>query len=166
MESLDDLNAASRDAAIELLRPSLDITRWCAAVADWRPYEDVDELVEAAEVAASPFTADEIDGALAQHARIGERAHGRHAEAAVSRVEEAGADTSDAGVAAALAEANRAYEEKFGRVILLRAAGRSASEILEELEHRLARSPEREERIVEEELREIAILRLKGRFTP
>ena len=44
---------------------------------------------------------------------------------------------SDPDVARRLAEGNRAYEERFDRVFLIRAAGRSAPEILEELERRL-----------------------------
>ena len=55
----------------------------------------------------------------------------------MSRAEQAGVDPSDAAVAAALAEGNRAYEQRFGRVFLIRAAGRSATEILAALTERL-----------------------------
>ena len=48
-----------------------------------------------------------------------------------------GVDPADAAIAAALAEGNRAYEERFGRVFLIRAAGRSAPEILAALTERL-----------------------------
>ena len=71
--SLDAFNSAERSEAIALLRPCLDIARWCASLVDGRPYASVGELVAAAESAASPFTVDEVDGALAQHPRIGER---------------------------------------------------------------------------------------------
>ena len=67
-------------------------------------------------------------------------------------------------VADALAAGNRAYEEKFGRVFLIRAAGRSAQQILDALTARLDHSPAEEEPVVAEQLREIAVLRLKGRF--
>jgi OHCU decarboxylase len=162
--SLDEFNEADRDAAIASLRPCVDITRWCAELADGRPYDSVDDLVARAEIAASPFTADEVEAALAHHPRIGERASGEHAEAAMSRAEQAGVDPNDAAIAAALATGNRAYEQRFGRVFLIRAAGRSAQEILDALTERLDHSPAEEERIVAEQLREIAVLRLKGRF--
>ena len=162
--SLDEFNHADRETAIAALRPCVDVTRWCEELADGRPYSSVDELVARAEVAASPFTAEEVEAALAHHPRIGERARGEHAEAAMSRAEQAGVDPSDAAIAAALADGNRAYEERFGRVFLIRAAGRSAAEILAALTERLTHTPAEEEPIVAEQLREIAVLRLKGRF--
>ena len=162
--SIDEFNRADRDAAIATLRLCVDITRWCEEIADGRPYDSVDGLVASAEVAAAPFTADEVEAALAHHPRIGERARGTHAEAAMSRAEQAGVDPNDAAVADALAAGNRAYEEKFGRVFLIRAAGRSAQQILDALTARLDHSPAEEEPVVAEQLREIAVLRLKGRF--
>ena len=160
--SLDAFNGAGRDEAIALLRPCLDIERWCAELADARPYGSVDEVIAAAEAAASPFTSAEIEGALARHPRIGERPTGPDAEAAMSRREQAGVDASDAEVAAALAAGNRAYEERFGRVFLIRAAGRSSRDILAALTERLAHTRDEEEPVVAEQLRQIAVLRLKG----
>ncbi|MEI5584654.1 MULTISPECIES: 2-oxo-4-hydroxy-4-carboxy-5-ureidoimidazoline decarboxylase [unclassified Agromyces] len=160
--TLDEFNRAGRDEAIALLRPCLDVERWCAALADARPYHSVDALVAAAEAAASPFTSAEIEGALAHHPRIGERPAGQGAEAAMSRAEQSGVDASDAEVAAALAEGNRAYEERFGRVFLIRAAGRSSRDILDALTARLAHTPDEEEPVVAEQLRQIAVRRLKG----
>ena len=69
---------------------------------------------------------------------------------------------ADAAVAGALARGNREYEEKFGRVFLIRAAGRSARDILAALNQRLTNSAEEEDRIVAQQLREIAVLRLEG----
>ena len=80
----------------------------------------------------------------------------------MSRAEQAGVDPTDAAVAAALAEGNRAYEEKFGRVFLIRTAGRSSREILDALTSRLAHTPDQEEPVVADQLRQIAVLRLKG----
>jgi OHCU decarboxylase len=162
--SIDEFNRADREAAIATLRPCVDITRWCEEIADGRPYMSLDDLVARAEVAAAPFTVDEVEAALAHHPRIGERASGEHAEAAMSRAEQAGVDPSDAAVAAELAEGNRAYEQRFGRVFLIRAAGRSAEEILDALIRRLGNTPAEEQLVVAEQLREIAVLRLKGRF--
>lgn len=162
--ALDAFNGADRDEAIAMLRPCLDIERWCAELADGRPYGSIDELVARAETAASPFTPAEVEGALAQHPRIGERPAGGGAEAAMSRTEQAGVDPTDAEVAAALGAGNRAYEERFGRVFLIRAAGRSSREILDALTERLAHTPDEEQPVVAEQLRQIAVLRLKGLF--
>jgi OHCU decarboxylase len=161
---LDAFNGAGRDEAMAVLRPCLDIDRWCAEVVDGRPYGSLDELLGAAEAAAAPFTPAEVEAALAHHPRIGERPTGPGAEAAMSRAEQAGVDPADAEVAAALAAGNRAYEERFGRVFLIRAAGRSSGDILDALLERLAHTPDEEDLVVAEQLRQIAVLRLKGLF--
>ena len=162
--SLDAFNSAGRSEAIALLRSCLEIPRWYAALVDGRPYASVGDLVAAGATAASPFTVDEVDGALAQHPRIGERPAGPGAEASMSRAEQAGVDPSDAAVAAALVEGNRAYEQRFGRVFLIRAAGRSAAEILEALNERLGHTDAEEQPVVADQLRQIALLRLRGLF--
>ena len=60
-----------------------------------------------------------------------------------------------------MAEGNRGYERRFGRVFLIRAAGRSSSEVLAELRRRLGNDDETERVEMVAALREIALLRLK-----
>jgi 2-oxo-4-hydroxy-4-carboxy-5-ureidoimidazoline decarboxylase len=159
---LDQFNAASRTEAADALRPCLDIQRWIDELADARPHSSLEALLEAGRGAADPFTPAEIDAALAHHPRIGERPRGNSTEARLSQAEQAGLGEADAAVAEALADGNRAYEEKFGQVFLIRAAGRSREEILAALRARLAHSPEEEQEIIGQQLREIAVLRLEG----
>ena len=159
---LAEFNEADRADASAVLRPCIDIQRWVDQIADARPFASGDALLGFARDAASPFTPDEIDAALAHHPRIGERPTAATAEASMSRSEQAGVDPADAAAAEALAAGNRAYEEKFGRVFLIRAAGRTAPEILAALNERLANSPAQEDVIVAQQLREIAVLRLEG----
>lgn len=155
-------NSVARPDALGVLRPCLDIDRWAESIADARPFAGVGELLDFAREAASPFTPAEVEAALAHHPRIGERPSAGTTEAAMSRSEQSGVDPADDGVAAALAAGNRAYEEKFGRVFLIRAAGRTAPEILEALNERLDHTPAEEDAIVAQQLREIAVLRLEG----
>jgi len=164
--TLEQFNLLDREQARDAVRPCLDVARWVDVVVDARPYSAVQELLTVAREAASPWTIAEIDGALARHPRIGERARGAHAEASLSRSEQAGIDRGDAAVAEALAAGNRAYEERFGRVFLIRAARRTPEEILAALQIRLTHSPEEEIPVVAEQLREIAVLRLEGILTP
>lgn len=159
---LEQFNAAGRAEAADFLRPCLDIQRWIDELADARPYSSPDALLAAGRGAANPFTPAEIEAALAHHPRIGERAQGDSAEAKLSQSEQAGLGVADAAIAEALAEGNRAYEEKFGQVFLIRAAGRSREEILAALNTRLAHTPEAEQSIIGQQLREIAVLRLEG----
>jgi 2-oxo-4-hydroxy-4-carboxy-5-ureidoimidazoline decarboxylase len=159
---LDSFNALDRDAARSALRPCVDIDRWIDAVVDGRPYADVGEALAAARLAADPWTEAEIDGALAHHPRIGDRPQGASAEATFSRSEQSGVDVTDSDVQGALVAGNLAYEDRFGRVFLIRAAGRSSQEILDALNARLLHSPDEELAVVAEQLREIAVLRLEG----
>jgi 2-oxo-4-hydroxy-4-carboxy-5-ureidoimidazoline decarboxylase len=67
-------------------------------------------------------------------------------------------------LAAELAEGNAAYERRFRRVFIIRAAGRSRAEILAELNRRLQLDDTTELLIVGEQLRDIALLRLEKLF--
>lgn len=162
---LSEFNTMSPEAADQLLRPCLDLDRWIRTLVDHRPYGSVDELTDAARRAAEGLTEAEVDAALAHHPRIGRRAEGGSAEAALSRSEQAGLSVDD-DLQRRLRTANEAYEERFGRVFLIRAAGRSAEEILAALESRLAHDEETERPVVIDQLRQIALLRLAGAVAP
>jgi 2-oxo-4-hydroxy-4-carboxy-5-ureidoimidazoline decarboxylase len=101
-----------------------------------------------------------LDQALAAHARIGERRLGSTTEDRWSRSEQAGALAVATDVQERLAEGNRRYEERFGHVFLIRAAGRSAEEMLAALEQRLGHDDDTERDVVRRELAEIVRLRL------
>jgi 2-oxo-4-hydroxy-4-carboxy-5-ureidoimidazoline decarboxylase len=162
---LAEFNSADPATAADTLRPCIDVTRWVDAVAGARPFTSRDALLSFAAAAADPFTPAEVESAMAHHPRIGERPTAGTAEASMSRSEQAGVDPADAAAAEALARGNRDYEEKFGRVFLIRAAGRTAPEILQALNSRLAHTPAEEDTIVAQQLREIAVLRLEGLIT-
>jgi 2-oxo-4-hydroxy-4-carboxy-5-ureidoimidazoline decarboxylase len=67
-----------------------------------------------------------------------------------------------ADVVARIAAGNVAYEARFGRVFLIRAAGRSPEELLAELERRLRSDDETEATEATGQLAEIALLRLRA----
>lgn len=161
MMELSTFNTLDAGRAAALVRPCLDIDRWVLAIVAGRPYASVDDVAQRARTAADPFTDDEVDAALAHHPRIGERATGDTTEAAHSRSEQAGLGIGDA-VQQRLIEANRAYEERFGQVFLIRAAGRSAEEILAALAERMGHDEDTERLVVADQLRQIAVLRLQG----
>ena len=60
-----------------------------------------------------------------------------------------------------LREANAVYEQRFGHVFLIRAAGRNSAEILSELERRLHNDDATERVETVTALRDIALLRLE-----
>ena len=61
----------------------------------------------------------------------------------------------------ALAQANVAYEERFGHVFLFCATGKTAAEMLASAKERLQNAPDAELRVAAEELRKIMHLRLR-----
>ena len=145
------------------LTTALDVPRFVREVLRAAPFEDLDALLAAAHRAAR-LTPAEVDAALAHHPRIGERPAGDGAAAAHSRREQASADADDAALAAAIARGNREYETRFGRIFLIRAAGRTRQEILAELHRRIVLDDEMELAEVGQQLREIALLRLRTMY--
>lgn len=142
------------------LAACLDVPRFVDEVVAGRPYGTPEALEAAAAASASSLSDAELEAALARHPRIGERAGAGH-DAAHSTREQAGVDRSDAELLQRLAEGNRAYEERFDRVFLIRAAGRGSAEILAELERRLGNDDAAERAETVAQLGEIMLLRLR-----
>lgn len=147
------------DAMARLLT-CLAVPRWAAEVVDHRPYPTWTALRTRADAAARALSVHELDAALARHPRIGERASGPDHDAEFSEREQAAVGGADGEVRRRLAEGNAAYEQRFDRVFLIRAAGRDATEVLSELERRLGNDDETERVETVGQLQEIALLRL------
>ena len=130
--------------------------RWVDLVAAAAPYGSPEALLAAADTALAALGEADLDAALAGHPRIGEQPAGP-AHAASAR-EQAGVGDD---VRAALAEGNRAYEERFGHVYLVCATGRSGPELLAVLRSRLRNDPAYERTVVRDELGKINRLRLQ-----
>ena len=79
----------------------------------------------------------------------------------LSASEQSGVDSGNPAVAAALRTANAEYERRFGRIFLIRAAGRTSADVLSELHRRLQNSDETEAAEVVGQLSEIALDRLQ-----
>jgi len=154
--SVDGFNALPEAEATRRLLTCLNVPRWAAEVAGGRRYPDYAALAAQAGASAAQLS----DAALDGHPRIGERAGAGH-DAEFSAREQGQVDRGDAAVMAALTEGNREYEQRFGRVFLIRAANRSSSQILAELRRRLGNDDETERAETVAALREIALLRLK-----
>lgn len=144
----------------EELRACCAAGAWLARIQAARPIPSAKALLDLSDATVLSFDDAALDQALAAHARIGERRLGSTPEDRWSRTEQAGALGADASVAERIVEGNRAYEQRFGRVFLIRAAGRSADDMLAALTERLANDPQTERDVVRRELAEIVRLRL------
>ena len=141
----------ARDALLACCRAG----RWATEVMTGRPYRSLAGLqARAAEV----LTEDDVAEALAGHPRIGQAPAAGHS--VWSRSEQSGVASAGDQVRAELAAGNQAYEDRFGHIYLVCAAGRSAPELLTILRARLANDPETEDQVVRAELIKINDLRL------
>jgi OHCU decarboxylase len=155
-------NAESEEAAVAELLTVCSSERWARQVAAGRPFSDGQQLQKAAEhVWLALDTWDWLE-ALEGHPRIGDRGGSSEQH---SRQEQASVAKSPIEVLEALRDANRRYEDRFGHVFLISAAGRNAEDILAELNRRLVSAPEAELREAAEQHRWITRLRLQRLLT-
>jgi len=159
---LDEFNDSDAAVAASVVGVWAAIPSWIDEIVSSRPYDSVDALAARASAAAAVWTPADLDAALAHHPRIGQRPTGTGEEAKASRGEQASMTDAAPDLASAIAQANAAYEHRFGRVFLIRAAGRSPEEILATLDRRLGNDDETETSEALGQLAEIAILRLRG----
>jgi len=137
---------------------------WAASLVSKRPIQDEALLLATSdEIWCSLGETDWLE-AFRSHPRIGES----HAEetsdsqsAAWSEQEQQKAAAAEEAVKMALKWGNREYEQKFGRIFIVCAAGKSASELLEILRRRLHNDEATELQQAAEEQRQIMHIRLK-----
>ena len=154
------LNALS-DAAASLRR-CCGSSRWAEQMAAARPFEDAAAVLRIAE--RTWWSLDERDylEAFSAHPRIGESKPDVDiaTTGTWSRDEQKGAAAAAESTLAALADANRRYADKFGFIFIVCAQGKSAEEMFEMLDMRLANTREIELRTAAEEQAKIMRLRL------
>jgi 2-oxo-4-hydroxy-4-carboxy-5-ureidoimidazoline decarboxylase len=148
-------NGLSRAEAVRALRGCCDSARWAERIAAGRPYPAPDDLYAAADATLADLTEADIDEALAAHPRIGD-----HPTGADSRREQAGVAGASEQTLDELADANRAYEARYGHVYLVCATGKSVDELLAIARSRLSNDPAAERRVVRDELGKINRIRL------
>jgi len=158
MNTVAGLNALPRPAAVDELLKVCHSPVWAGAVADARPFADLASVLQSAEGCWLALEPRDWRAALAGHPRIGEQG-GRSPE--FSRQEQAGLSDADTKIKAAIAEGNVEYEQRFGHVFLISAAGRTPAEILANLQSRLSNSADVELSVAAEEHRRITRLRLQ-----
>ncbi|MDB4951944.1 MAG: Allantoicase [Gemmatimonadetes bacterium] len=168
MTGLERLNALPADEADAEMRRCCGSPEWARRMAAARPFVSEEELLDAADATWDALPPEEWLAAFRAHPRIGERKAERPqaGTAAWSAQEQAGVGDADADTRAALAEANRAYEERFGWIFLVCATGRTAGEMLASARARLDNEPDDELRVAADEQRRITRLRLEKLLTP
>jgi allantoicase len=133
--------------------------RWVEGLLAARPYPSWDALIDSASRVWSALEARDWLEAFAAHPRIGERKAGPRP--GWSAQEQSGTANAPDETMRALADAQRAYEERFGFLYLVCATGRSAGEMLENVQQRMHNDRDSELRVAAEEQRKITALRLE-----
>lgn len=142
-ERLARWNGLEHEAALLSILSCCGARGWANALAARRPFESVSLLLEAAQqVWRNLETSDWLE-AFRSHPRIGEsRAASSTSEKSRqwSAQEQRQVAETDEAVKLALAEGNAQYEQRFGRIFIVCATGKSPSEILDILRRRLQNS--------------------------
>jgi OHCU decarboxylase len=165
-ESLAGWNTADAADALEAMLACCGARRWAEAMVALRPVRSAEELSAAADQAWGAMEETDWLEAFACHPRIGAQnagrgtAHGPARAAGWSREEQSSVSSAAARVLDELAQGNALYEQRFGFTYIVRAAGRSAEEMLAILKKRLASSREEELREAAEQQRQIMQIRL------
>jgi 2-oxo-4-hydroxy-4-carboxy-5-ureidoimidazoline decarboxylase len=149
-------------AAREIL-PCCGSSAWAAELAARRPFADAEDLYENSDWVWAGLPEDAWREAFDSHPRIGQQhAYAATAESlAWSSEEQRTAAAQEDKTKLALAEANRQYEEKFGRIFIVCASGKSAAEILAICRERMESTDDDEMLEAAEQQRQITQLRLR-----
>jgi OHCU decarboxylase len=156
-------NALTSGKATDEILPCCGSKAWAREMTARRPiFNEASLLAACDEIWKSLSEADWLE-AFRSHPRIGESraAASAPASAVWSGEEQRKVGAADEDVKSLLAEGNRSYERRFGRIFIVCATGKSAAEILEILWRRLRNDDATELREAAEQQRQIAHLRLK-----
>ena len=137
---------------------------WVAAMVLERPFATLSHLKKHAADAWNALAPEDWDEAFRAHPRIGEKkaeAPQGKVAAAWSAGEQAKVEQASKATLDELREVNRAYEQKFGRIYIVCATGKTAEEMLAIAKERMNHDPETELRRAAEEQRKITELRLE-----
>ena len=145
------------------LRACCGSTSWIRAMMGERPFDSFDAMKERASLLWNALKESDFDEAFKAHPRIGEKRAEAHQSVTAntwSKNEQAKVDTASEETRSALREINQAYEQKFGRIYIVCATGKSAEEMLAIAKERMGNSPDVELKRAAEEQRKITELRL------
>ncbi len=157
-------NELPQDEAVREIVACCGSGTWSAKMASRRPIQDEATLLALSDEIWRTLSETGWQEAFRSHPRIGESSADKTVapqSSAWSEQEQQKAAAADEAVKMALKWGNREYEQKFGRIFIVCATGKSASEILEILRRRLHNDDATELQLAAEEQRQIMHIRLK-----
>jgi 2-oxo-4-hydroxy-4-carboxy-5-ureidoimidazoline decarboxylase len=163
-------NSLPIDKAVSEILPCCGSKAWAQGMVAQRPLADEAAVLAASDEAWHNLTRSGWMEAYRSHPRIGESSPSTQSASIQppsiqsvqwSSQEQRNVGEADAVVKANLAEGNREYEQRFNRIFVVCATGKSASEILEILRRRLKNDDETELYEAAEQQRQIMQIRLR-----
>jgi len=157
------LDGLGRDEAAAQLRACCGSSRWVERMIAARPFGSAARARDEADRIWNGLSREDWIEAFDHHPRIGERKAAVAQDAtgaAWSSAEQAQVTAAGDQVKAELARVNAEYEQRFGYIYIVSAAGKSAGELLAIARDRLGNDPQTELRVAAEEQRKIMQLRL------
>jgi len=162
--TLHELNLLNKEELKQTLFRCCGSWAWVNKMIPFFPADDLVELLEDAEEQWFLCSESDWKEAFAQHPKIGDTASLKKKFAATANWaagEQGEVNKASDEVLAALMEANRLYEEKFGYIFIVCATGKPAEEMLAILRSRLPNDPAREIQEAADEQNKITKLRLE-----
>jgi 2-oxo-4-hydroxy-4-carboxy-5-ureidoimidazoline decarboxylase len=156
-------NLLDPTAAAREVLPCCGSHAWATALAARRPIADEPALIEASTSVWRALSPEHWQEAFDSHPRIGQsHAQNQATEKSLrwSAQEQRAVFSQGDATKLALADANRRYEEKFGRIFIVFATGKTSAEMLAILEERMKNDAATELHEAAEQQRQITKIRL------
>ncbi|MBA2341096.1 MAG: 2-oxo-4-hydroxy-4-carboxy-5-ureidoimidazoline decarboxylase [Pyrinomonadaceae bacterium] len=160
---LERINSLDEEAFREELHRCCGSRRWVELMAARRSFTDGAALSKAAEEIWFGLSREDWLEAFSHHPKIGDVENLREKFSNTlqwAKNEQSAVEVASEETIKALAEANQAYENRFGYIFIVCATGKSADEMLAILQHRLRNEPSEELQIAAREQHKITNLRL------
>jgi 2-oxo-4-hydroxy-4-carboxy-5-ureidoimidazoline decarboxylase len=161
-ETLEAWNRMGQVAAAEAVLPCNGSAVWASLLAYNRPYKTPHNFFKISDDIWHSLPEEDWQQAFDSHPRIGEHKAKAATEQSLKwSAGEQSAAAMDSTTEEKLAAANKQYEQKFGRIFIVCASGKTAAEMLAILTARLANDAVTELHEAAEQQRQITQLRLR-----
>ncbi|HXM62428.1 MAG TPA: 2-oxo-4-hydroxy-4-carboxy-5-ureidoimidazoline decarboxylase [Terriglobales bacterium] len=168
-QTLTRWNRLPLDDAIRAILPCCGSRAWAQGMAARRPLADEAAVLSTSDETWRNLTRSDWMEAFDSHPRIGESRSPQSLPRVTlpdqsvewSAQEQSKVGDAESAVKTALVDANREYEQRFNRIFIVCATGKSATEILEILRRRLKNDAETELHEAAEQQRQITQIRLR-----
>ena len=162
--TIEALNALTPSEANEQFKLCCGASNWVEKMNQNRPFQDKNEVYQQAESIWFSLSSEDWLEAFTHHPKIGNidslRNKFRNTKS-ISENEQSGVNNATEGTLKDLAESNQLYEDRFGFIFIVCAAGKSADEMLALIKIRLKNNMDTEMLNAANEQNKITQLRLK-----